>query len=166
GGLLSFAVLIVVWLGRALAIFILWSAGESWLRSTLPGFTTSLDAVRAGRLGPRAGRAILGGWGAGAGLAGIHLLAFAWAATNQLGVHPKETTVGLALFAGDSPFFVAPLGAGLVVVSIAAGRRLFPARWALGAAIVVSALLLPLPGLDPWPARLALSLVAAGGLVF
>ncbi|HEV2845208.1 MAG TPA: hypothetical protein VG477_10210, partial [Thermoanaerobaculia bacterium] len=39
----------------ALWLFFLWSAGESYLRSVQPGFTTSLDSLRAGRIGPRGG---------------------------------------------------------------------------------------------------------------
>ncbi|HEV8267073.1 MAG TPA: hypothetical protein VGR00_02520, partial [Thermoanaerobaculia bacterium] len=40
-----------------------WSVAESLLRDTVPGFTTSLDALAAGRIGPRAGRALLSGLG-------------------------------------------------------------------------------------------------------
>ena len=41
--------------GRALMVFLAWSAGESLLRALDPDFTTSLDTLRRGRLGPRAG---------------------------------------------------------------------------------------------------------------
>src|SRR4029077_1419665 len=47
--------------GSAILVFLCivpaWSAGESFLRSVRPGFTTSLDLLRARRLGPRGGRA-------------------------------------------------------------------------------------------------------------
>ena len=45
--------------GKALAILLTWSAGESLLRAVRPDFTTSLDSLRRGRLGPRGGRALL-----------------------------------------------------------------------------------------------------------
>ncbi|MEO8504065.1 MAG: PP2C family protein-serine/threonine phosphatase [Acidobacteriota bacterium] len=165
GGVLSAAGLGVVWFGRAFALFVLWSAAESWLRSTLPGFTTSLDAVRAGRLGPRAGRAILGGWGMGAGLAGVQLLVFTFAALGNL-VHPTDSSVSVSVFAGSSPLYQAPMRAGLVVLAIAASRRLLPLRWAVPAAIVLTGLVLEMPGLDPWPAALAVSLLTGAVLIW
>lgn len=164
GGVLSVAALTVVWLGRGLGLFILWAAAESWLRSTLPGFTTSLDAVRAGRLGPRAGRAIVGGWGLGAGLAGLQLLIFSLAALSR-SVHPKQASVAVAVFGGSSPFLQAPLRAGLVVLAVAAARRVLPARWAPWGAVLLAALLQDIPSLEPWPAGLAASLATAALLV-
>ena len=65
--------------GAALAIFLAWSAGESLLRSARPDFTTSLDTLRRGRLGPRGGRALLAGFAWGAGLAGLRLALYALA---------------------------------------------------------------------------------------
>ena len=47
--------------GRALAILLTWSAGESLLRAVRPDFTTSLDTLRRGRLGPRAAGLLLAG---------------------------------------------------------------------------------------------------------
>lgn len=164
GGALSLGFQVVLWLGRAVAVFVLWTAAESWLRSTLPGFTTSLDAVRAGRLGPRAGRAILGGWGLGAALAGVQLLCFAAAAVSGA-AHPKDTSVTFAVLAGGSPFAAAPLRAGLVVLAMAAARRVLPPRWVPWGAIVLAALLQEMPALEPWPARLAASLLTASVLV-
>ncbi|MFY9826651.1 MAG: hypothetical protein WAM82_35160, partial [Thermoanaerobaculia bacterium] len=45
----------------ALWVFVVWSSGESYLRSAQPGLTVSLDALLHGRLGPRGGRALV--WG-------------------------------------------------------------------------------------------------------
>ncbi len=165
GGLLSAAGLVVVWLGRALLLFILWATAESWLRATLPGFTTSLDAVRAGQLGPRAGRAILGGWGVGAGAAGFHLLLFSVAGFSAL-VRPKELSAAIGVWAGSSPFYVGTLRAGLVVLSVAAARRILPARWAPAGAVALAGLLQVMPAIDPWPMRLGGSLLLAALLVF
>src|SRR5258708_38417102 len=78
--------------GEALSMFILWSAAESWLRSTVPGFRTSLDTLRAGRLGPKGGTALLAGWSIGASVAGLWLLAMSFGtmgpgvATNDLSI--------------------------------------------------------------------------------
>jgi serine phosphatase RsbU (regulator of sigma subunit) len=74
---------------RALWAFVLWSTAESWLRGSLPGFTTSLDFLRRGRLGSRGGLALLRGWGAGAALAGLTMLALA-AAEALPGVAPAQ----------------------------------------------------------------------------
>jgi hypothetical protein len=155
-----------VWLARGLAVFVLWSAAESWLRSTLPGFTTSLDAVRAGRLGARAGRSFLAGWGLGSGLAGLQLLLFSAAVLLGLdGIHPKEASVPADAFGGDSPFAQAPLVAGVVVLGVAAARRLVPARLAPALAVLLAALLHGAPGLEPWGAGFVASLVTAAALV-
>ncbi|MGH9423890.1 MAG: hypothetical protein ACRD3J_28195, partial [Thermoanaerobaculia bacterium] len=62
-------------LTKAVWLFIIWSASESWLRSTVPGFRTSLDTLRAGRLGPKGGKALLAGWSIGAAVAGLLLIA-------------------------------------------------------------------------------------------
>ncbi|HEY4591208.1 MAG TPA: hypothetical protein VIJ61_02300, partial [Thermoanaerobaculia bacterium] len=72
-GWLSSALFFISSPGPALWVFLVWSAGESLLRSLCPDFTTSLDTLRLGRLGPRGGRALLLGFGLGAGLAGFRL---------------------------------------------------------------------------------------------
>ena len=134
GSTLSSFALGAAWFGSGLALFVFWSAAESWLRATLPGFSTSLDAVRAGRLGPRAGTAILAGWGLGSGLAGMQLLFFSLAALSG-SVHPKQWSVATEAFGGASAFARAPLQAGLVVLAIAAARRLSSARFAPALAV-------------------------------
>ncbi|HEX4959735.1 MAG TPA: hypothetical protein VF173_02770, partial [Thermoanaerobaculia bacterium] len=59
--------------GLTALLFLLWSSAESLYRSNDAGFTTSLDALLAGRLGPRSGRGLLIGFACGAGLAGLRL---------------------------------------------------------------------------------------------
>lgn len=54
-------------------IVLVWASSESFLRAVRPGFTTSLDLLRARRLGPRGGRALLYGMGLGAALGGLRL---------------------------------------------------------------------------------------------
>ncbi|HEY4595723.1 MAG TPA: hypothetical protein VIJ02_04930, partial [Thermoanaerobaculia bacterium] len=66
-------------LGKAVWIFFVWSAGESLLRASDPQFTTSLDTLRRGRLGPRGGRGLLIGFALGSGLAGARLALYALA---------------------------------------------------------------------------------------
>lgn len=165
GSTLSSFALGAAWFGSGLALFVFWSAAESWLRATLPGFSTSLDAVRAGRLGPRAGTAILAGWGLGSGLAGMQLLFFSLAALSG-SVHPKQWSVATEAFGGASAFARAPLQAGLVVLAIAAARRLSSARFAPALAVALVTLLHGAPSFEPWAAGLVASMVLAAVLVF
>lgn len=82
---------------RALALFVLWSSAESWLRSTVPRFRTSLDTLRAGRLGPAAGRSLLAGSAIGAGVAGMSLMLTSLAMMIPR-VAPTEASVRLPMF--------------------------------------------------------------------
>src|SRR5581483_4042848 len=78
-------------------LLLLWAAGESWARSHLPSFTTSLDTLRRGKLGARAGRELLLGWAGGAGLAGTSLLLCA-ATTVLPGLALRKPAASLPLF--------------------------------------------------------------------
>jgi len=84
-------------LTKAVALFVVWSAAESWLRSTVPGFRTSLDTLRAGRLGPKGGKALLAGWSIGAAVAGLWLLALS-AGTMVPGVATTDGSIRLPVF--------------------------------------------------------------------
>jgi hypothetical protein len=130
----------------ALKIFLLWACGESLLRSTDPEFTTSLDALRAGRLGPRGGRALLVGFAWGAGLAGLRLGLLALAETVP-GVWLSRAALELPLFhLWGSPLADGVLLAGGVTLALAIAVRIVPVRWAPAAAAVIAALFLkPLP---------------------
>src|SRR4029078_10466092 len=46
----------------AMWLMLLWAGAESWARSRLPDFSTTLDTLRRGRLRPRAGRAPRASW--------------------------------------------------------------------------------------------------------
>jgi phosphoserine phosphatase RsbU/P len=127
---------------KGLALFILWSAAESWLRSTIPGFRTSLDMLRAGRLGPTGGRALLTGSAIGAGVAGLSLLAFA-AATMIPGVAPMDASVRLPAFcAAASPIDEGAVRTAFVLLAICAAVRWPLVRRIRGSATVLAALLL------------------------
>jgi hypothetical protein len=80
-------------------------------------------------------------------------------------VRPTGTSVSLSTLASGSPFYRAPLHAGLVVLAIAAARRVLPARWAPLGAVVLAALLQAPLALDPWPAGMAGTLILSAGLV-
>ncbi len=149
----------------ALWVFVIWSAGESFLRAADPGFTTSLDALRAGRLGPRGGRSLLYGLSLGAGLAGLELAVRAVAARLP-GAWPESAGVGLPVFsAGGTPFSKGIGLAGALVVVIAVIRRIVPPKYAPTAAIVASALLLGPLRLHPFPLELAGNLAVIAPLV-
>jgi hypothetical protein len=126
--------------GKALSLFILWSAAESWLRSTVPGFRTSLDTLRAGRLGPKGGRALLAGWSIGASVAGLWLVAMSLG-TMVPGVAPVDGSIHLPFFGvASSPIDEGAFRTGLIILVICAAFRSPLLRRIRGAATVLGAL--------------------------
>ena len=158
--------------GLALAIFLTWSAGESLLRSIHADFTTSLDNLRHGTLGPRGGRALLVGFAAGAALGGLKLALYALAVVAP-GVSPAGPSLAVPPF-GTSGSPVASgisLAAG-IALAVALAARLLPGRWARWApwtpwvaALVAGYALSPLQ-LFPYPAELAANALFAGLLIW
>ncbi|HKV08587.1 MAG TPA: PP2C family protein-serine/threonine phosphatase [Thermoanaerobaculia bacterium] len=149
----------------ALWIFLLWSVAESLLRSASPEFTTSLDALRAGRLGPRGGRALLLGFAYGAALAGLRLGLLALAA-----VLPGTRAAGLSLHLPISQVWSSPVADGIglaagVALALALALRTLPVRWAPPAAALAAAAVLSPLAIEPWPAALAANLAVVGLLV-
>lgn len=149
----------------ALWVFLIWSAGESFLRAADPGFTTSLDALRAGRLGPRGGRSLLYGLSLGAALTGLELAVRAVAARLP-DAWPESSSVPMPIFqAGGNPFGDGIGLAGALVVVIAVVRRIVPPKWAPAAAILASALLLGPLRIHPYPMELAGNLAVIAPLI-
>lgn len=130
---------------KVLWIFLVWSVGESLLRSYQPTFTTSLDSLRAGRVGPRGGRALLSGLALGAILAGAHL-ALLSLAMNHPAIWPGHASLTLPLTGlGGNSFGRSIALAGTVLLLLAAFLRVLPARWASLAAAVAVVFCWPLP---------------------
>jgi serine phosphatase RsbU (regulator of sigma subunit) len=126
--------------GASMFVFMLWCGAESWIRSTIPGFTTSLDRLRAGVLGPREGSALLSGFGYGAAAAGLQLAIFAAGSRLVTAVPPATEGVSLPFFHPTTGSFAdPPVLAGLVLLAIAASVRFLPARWAGAGALVLAA---------------------------
>jgi uncharacterized membrane protein YhaH (DUF805 family) len=142
----------------------LWSAGESFLRAVQPGMVMGLDALRAGRLGPRGGQALLAGVGFGALLAGLRLATLALAARLP-GVWPADPSLVLPLFKETTPFYFGVLFAAAVAISLALAHRYLPARWAPWVATIAAGLVLPFAGLKPIGWLVAADVAAAGLLV-
>lgn len=138
----------------ALWVLVLWSAGESLLRSVAPRLAAGADALRAGRLGPRGGAALLGGWAVGAGIAGLRL-ALAAMAVPLPGAWPREATIEPHPFLGQEQVALAFTLPGLLAVALGLALRLLPARWAPWAAALAVAPVLPLAELHPYPLQLA-----------
>ncbi len=162
GGLIGFV--IGVRLFSLLYLLGLWTVAESLLRDTVPGFTTSLDSFAAGRLGPRGGRAILAGLGAGAALVGVSLLAFSSAALAAAqGAWPSSPSFPYPLFQPQKgPFFEGAFDTALFILLIALLRFVLPRRFASVAAAVLYALYLSIAmPLHPWGAAFALPLALA-----
>jgi len=129
-------------LTKAVGLFALWSVAESWLRATIPGFRTSFDALRAGRLGPKGGRALLAGWSIGAGAAGLGLLGLS-IATMMSGVAPTEGSVRIPIFGtAASPIDEGAIRSAYVLLAICAALRLPLVRRIRGSATALAALLL------------------------
>ncbi|HSG40721.1 MAG TPA: hypothetical protein VLE27_13855, partial [Thermoanaerobaculia bacterium] len=152
--------------GQALAIFLTWSAGESLLRSTHPDFTTSLDTLRRGRLGPRGGRALLVGFAAGAALAGFHLGIYALCVLLP-GASPAGASLNLPVF----HLYGSPVQDGIslaagVMLAFALAVRLLPSRWVPWVAALLAGYALSPLALFPYPAELAANVALAGSLVW
>lgn len=167
GGLIGFVVAVRIFM--LLYLLGLWTVAESLLRDTVPGFTTSLDAFAAGRLGPRGGRAILAGLGGGAALVGVFLLAFSAAAlASPSGVWPSAPSFPYPLFqAHKGPFFEGAFDTALFALFVALFRFVVPRRFASVAAAVSFAFYasISMP-LHPWGAGLALALAFAAVLLW
>lgn len=152
--------------GRALWIFLVWSAGESLLRVARPDFTTSLDSLLRGRLGPRGGRALLLGAALGAGLAGARLAAYALAIPLPL-LSPAGASLEVPVFSPDS----SPVLDGLwlaagITLATAVAVRFLPERWVLPCAALLAGFGLSPLQLYPYPAELAANVLFAGALVW
>ncbi len=164
GGAWTIVPLVLTYIAAVLFLVVLWAVAESLLRDTVPEFTTSLDSFVAGQLGPRGGRALLAGLGAGAALLGVFLLGFAAAALGAgRGVHPAAPSFPFPLFVGSKgPMFEGAFDTALFVLFVALFRFVLPRRWAgsAGAALFALYLSVGMP-VQPWGAGLALSLAAA-----
>jgi hypothetical protein len=183
GGLLAAVVLVVSalatlyrnpsWLGAleivgaaclALWVFAVWCTGESYLRSVQPGLTTSLDALRTGRLGPRGGRTLIYGVGAGALLAGLRLAALSFA--SQLPhAWPEGNSIRLPLFGAQTPFNDGVVLAASIALAMGLARRFLAARWAPWAAAVAAGLAFPFASSEPAWIYAAAGLAASSVLV-
>ena len=154
---------------QAGVLLALWGAGESFLRETVPGFTTSLDALTAGRLGPREGRALLAGLGVGAAVTGVLLLKSAVAALLAgSGVIPTAPTFHVPPFAGaHSPLFEGPYDTAVFVLFVALLRKVAPKRLAepLAAALFAMLISMSMP-IEPWSAAFAASAAVSALYLF
>jgi serine phosphatase RsbU (regulator of sigma subunit) len=169
GGAWTVVPLVLTYAAGVLFLVALFAVGESLLRDTVPGFTTSLDAFAAGHLGPRGGRSLLAGIGAGAAVFGLSLLGFAAAALSARGgAYPTAPSFPFPLWVGTkTPFWEATFDTGLLVLLVSLIRFVLPRKWAGPAAALLFALYISngMP-LHPWGAALALSLALAALFLF
>jgi serine phosphatase RsbU (regulator of sigma subunit) len=142
----------------------IWSAGESFLRTVQPGLTVHLDSLRAGRLGPGSGGAIVTGLSVGAALAGLRLgiYSLTWALP---GWWLEEHSIELPVFQEVNPYLVIVQFGATVALVLALGLRFLPSRWAAWGASLLAGLMLFVVSLNPFPAQLAANLAIAGTLV-
>jgi serine phosphatase RsbU (regulator of sigma subunit) len=146
-------------------IFLGWSCAESLLRSTDANFTTSLDALRAGRLGPRGGRGLLTGFAFGAGLAGLGLALLALAVALP-GVWPEAASFNLPVFQPfRGPVADGAILAAGVALALALALRVLPLRWAPAAAALVAGSVFAPLAIRPLAAGLVANTLFAGLLV-
>jgi hypothetical protein len=150
----------------ALWAFLVWSVGESYLRAVQPGLTLSLDALRAGRLGPLGGQSLADGVAFGALLAGFRLAALA-AAAHLPGLWPQESSLRLPLFGVTTPFNDGVLLAAGVALFLGLAHRFLPPRWAPWAAALAGGLAIgPFASLRPPGWQVLVDVAAIGLLVF
>jgi hypothetical protein len=150
----------------ALWAFLVWSVGESYLRAVQPGLTVSLDALRAGRLGPLGGQSLAEGVAAGALLAGFRLAALA-TASRLPGVWPQGSSLRFPLFGVMTPFNDAVLLAAGVAIFLGLAHRFLPPRRApLAAALAGGLAIVPFAALHPPGWQVLVDVAAVGLLVF
>lgn len=166
-GTLDLVTKLLASLWGACALAALWAVAESWTRLSVPGFTTSLDTLRLGRLGPRAGRALLAGAAYGAAFAGLWLGALALAATLP-GLAPAGSSAPFPLFGhAAGPLHSGLLWAGVVLLLLGLAERLGAPRvpsptlsvLAIGTAALV---LTPFVPVRPLAAALLVAVALAG----
>lgn len=140
-----------------LRVFVLWSVGESLLRSERPELVASLDLLRRGRLGPRGGRDLLLGLAFGAGLAGLRLALHAAAAALP-GVWPDLPTLSVPAFdVWQNPLVESLTLAGTLALAAAVAGRSRSRRWATAAAALAAGLLTTPVHLGPFTVGLVAS---------
>jgi len=147
-----------------LALVGYWSVAEALLRDTVPGFRTSLDALAVGRFSPRLGRAVIGGLGLGAVVAGLRLLLFSGvAAAGVPGVYAEAPSYVLPLFGGiANALLEGPFAAATLVLGAALFRHLMPRERADALGALGYALLYAFSfQVAPWGALLVLTLAEA-----
>jgi serine phosphatase RsbU (regulator of sigma subunit) len=156
-------------LAKAPWIFFVWSAGESLLRAADPEFSTSLDTLRRGRLGPRAGRSLLLGFALGGGLAALTLAVYSLAVVLP-GSSPAASSLPLPVFRDSgSPLMDGIwLASGAALITALAVRFLRGrgARWVLPAAALLGAYALAPLQLLPLPAEWGVNVLYAGALAW
>lgn len=148
----------------ALWAFLVWSVGESYLRAVLPGLAVGLDALRAGRLGPRGGQSLVEGVAFGAILGGFRLAALA-TAFRLPGAWPHESSLQLPLFGVQTPFHAGVLLAAGVALAMGLAYRFLPPRWAPWAAALAGGLAVPFAAIRPVGWQVAVGVAALGLLV-
>jgi hypothetical protein len=148
----------------AIWLLISWSTGESVLRAGAPDFTTSLDGLRRGRLGPRAGRSLLLGLGVGAAVAGAILALGRLVAESRL--LWSDPLVPLPFFdATESPFGNGIRLAAGIMLLLGLGRLVLPPRWVVPGVTLVGALCLSPGAVHPYWAGLCTNLLVIALLV-
>jgi hypothetical protein len=144
-----------------------WSTGESFLRSVWPGFTTSLDTLRTGRLGPRGGRALIHGFALGAALAGLRLALLAVAEALG-GAGFASISLRIPPLNPVNPWVEGIVLASAIAAALALTLRFLPRRHAGWAAAVLGGLVLNLVplSLSSVPVSLFANLIVGGFLVW
>jgi hypothetical protein len=159
-----------LWSGALAAVFsalwivLLWTAGESLLRSFEPQFVGTLDTFRLGHVGPRTGRALLFGLAIGAALAGAYLLVEV-AAVSLPGIWPETPSVELPAFSSSGGVIATAIGlAGCLTLVLALATRWLPRRWQAPATGLVAGVLAAPLHLHPLALEVAVGVVLLYGL--
>jgi hypothetical protein len=153
---------VYLWLRLGIAFVIagwcvvVWSASESWLRVVKPDVLETIDTVTSFRPGPRSANAILDGWFAGLGLAGVLLLLESLPTRFGL-IATSSVTIDLPVFGTATPLSGAVLLSGSILAAAAAAHYLRGRTEVVVALTLMTFIVFPSLRLAHW----ALTLIAA-----
>lgn len=139
---------------------VVWSGAESWLRTVRPAMLRTLDSVASFRPGPKSGSAIIDGWFAGFGLAGLLLLLDS--APTVVGmVSSSSASFSLPVFGVLTPISRAVFLSAGILAAAAAAQYVAERHQTVIAIVLMTIAITPLFQLSHWSLTILTAFVAS-----